>query len=96
MMRYLWHAVREMDKIVMADNGRLVVPATLRQQLGMPKGGKLTAIIRDGALVLEPFEVSVNRAQALARSFLKPGEGSVVDEFIADRRREAQAEDGPA
>lgn len=80
-----------MDKVIMADNGRLVVPASLRQQLGMPKGGKMIAAIRDGVLMLEPFEAAVRRAQATARSFLKPGEGSVVDEFLAERRRDAEA-----
>jgi PIN domain nuclease of toxin-antitoxin system len=30
-----------MEKVIMADNGRLVVPASLRQQPGMPKGGKM-------------------------------------------------------
>lgn len=83
-----------MDNITMADNGRLVVPAGLRQQLGMPKGGKLVASIRDGVLVLEPFEAAVRRVQALARSYRKPGSGSVVDEFLAERRREAGEEDG--
>jgi bifunctional DNA-binding transcriptional regulator/antitoxin component of YhaV-PrlF toxin-antitoxin module len=77
-----------MEKVVMADNGRLVVPAGLRQQLGMPKGGKMIAVIRDGALVLEPFDVAVRRAQALARSYLKPGDGSVVEEFLAERRQD--------
>ncbi len=81
-----------MEKVMMAENGRLVVPASLRQQLGMPKGGKMIAAIRDGVLVLEPFNVAVNRAQALARSYLKPGEGSVVDEFLAERRRDGQAD----
>ena len=80
-----------MEHVTMADNGRLVVPATLRQQLGMGKGGRMVASVRDGALVLEPFDVAVRRAQALAQSYLKPGE-SVVDDFLAERRREAQEE----
>jgi bifunctional DNA-binding transcriptional regulator/antitoxin component of YhaV-PrlF toxin-antitoxin module len=85
---------RIMDKVIMADNGRLVVPAHLRQQLGMSKGGKMIASIRDGVLMLEPFDVAVRRAQAMARSYLQPGEGSVVEEFLAERRREAQGEAG--
>jgi bifunctional DNA-binding transcriptional regulator/antitoxin component of YhaV-PrlF toxin-antitoxin module len=82
-----------MEKVIMADNGRLVVPASLRQQLGMPKGGKMIATIRDGVLLLEPFEAAVHRVQAMARSYLKPGEGSVVDAFVAERHRQAQEED---
>ena len=82
-----------MEKVIMADNGRLVVPAALRQELGMPKGGRLIASIRDGALVFEPFDVAMRRVQMIARSYLKPGDGSVVEEFLADRRREARQED---
>lgn len=82
-----------MDTVVMAENGRLVVPSSLRQRLGMPKGGKMIAAIRDGVLTLEPFDVAVRRAQALARSYLKPGEGGVVEAFLAERRREARDDD---
>jgi bifunctional DNA-binding transcriptional regulator/antitoxin component of YhaV-PrlF toxin-antitoxin module len=82
-----------MENVTMADNGRLVVPASLRQQLGMPKGGRMVASIRDGVLVLEPFVAAVRRVQALARSYRQPGSGSVVDEFLAERRQEARTED---
>jgi AbrB family looped-hinge helix DNA binding protein len=77
-----------MDHVVMADNGRLVVPAQLRQKLGMAKGGKLVASIRDGALVLEPFETAMRRVREIARCY--PGSGkSAVDELLAERRQEA-------
>ena len=81
-----------MEHIVMAENGRLVVPAPLRQQLGLGKGGKLVASIRDGALVLETYENAIKRVRDIAQSYVPPGE-SVVDELIADRRAEAAAED---
>jgi bifunctional DNA-binding transcriptional regulator/antitoxin component of YhaV-PrlF toxin-antitoxin module len=81
-----------MENVLMADNGRLVVPAGLRHQLGMPKGGKMVAFVRDGVLVLEPFDVAVRRVQAFAQSYRKPGSGSVVDEFLAERRQEGGEE----
>ena len=81
-----------MEHVVMAENGRLVVPAALRQQLGLGKGGKLVASIRDGALVLEPFDVAVRRARIVAKTYFQPGQ-SPADELIAERRREAKAED---
>jgi bifunctional DNA-binding transcriptional regulator/antitoxin component of YhaV-PrlF toxin-antitoxin module len=80
-----------MEHVVMAENGRLVVPVKLRREIGMPTGGKLVASVRDGALVLEPFEVAVRRVQAMTKAYKKPGE-SVVEEFLAERRAEAQAE----
>ena len=81
-----------MDHVVMADNGRLVVPAQLRQQLGMPRGGKLVASIRNGALVLEPFETAMQRARDIARSYAESGD-SAVDELLAERRREAAGDE---
>jgi antitoxin PrlF len=82
-----------MDHIVMAENGRLVVPAQLRQQLGMAKGGKLVASIREGSLVLEPFDVAMRRVRETARAYIRPGE-SVADALIDDRRRQASREEG--
>jgi len=81
-----------MEHIVMADNGRLVIPAPLRQQLGMAKGGKLVASIRDGALVLETYQHAMARVRIIARSYLTPDD-SVVDELLAERRDEATKED---
>ncbi len=80
-----------MEHVVMADNGRLDVPDTLRREIGMPKGGKLVASVRDGALVLEPFDVAARRVQAIAKAHATPGH-SVVEEFLAERRAEAKAE----
>jgi bifunctional DNA-binding transcriptional regulator/antitoxin component of YhaV-PrlF toxin-antitoxin module len=82
-----------MEKVIMAGNGRLVVPASLRQQLGMAKGGRLVASIRDGALVFEPFDIALRRLQDQARAALGPGDGLMSDELIADRRREAAKEE---
>lgn len=76
---------------MMAENGRLVVPAQLRQQLGMAKGGKLVASIRDGSLVLEPFDVAMSRARKIARGYVAAGT-SIADELIDDRRRETAVE----
>lgn len=81
-----------MEHVVMADNGRLVVPAQLRQQMGMSKGGRLVASIRDGALVLEPYDVAIRRARQIAQRYV--GDGSVVDELLNERREEAARDDG--
>ena len=76
-----------MEHVMMADNGRLVIPASLRQQIGMAKGGKLIASIRDGVLILEPFDVAVRHFRDMTRQYLKPT-GSVVEEFLEERKTE--------
>ncbi len=77
-----------MDHVVMAENGRLVVPAPLRQQIGMARGGKMVASVRDGALVLEPFNTAMQRVRLLASNYRGSGE-SVVAELLAERRQDA-------
>lgn len=72
--------------------GRIVIPAAVRQSLGIEPGDTLVARVEDGRLVLE------TRAHLLARfsarfagarmQLAAGGAGSVVDELIAERRAE--------
>jgi AbrB family looped-hinge helix DNA binding protein len=66
--------------------GRFVIPANLREALGISEGTRLVAQIHDGALVLAPRDVY--RAQLL-RAFSKVGR-SMSEELLQDRRAEAE------
>ena len=78
-------------KVNVLPNGRLVLPVSLRRQLGIEKGGQLVANIEDGAVVLSTPDRALDEAGALFRSFLSD-DGSVAEEVIADRRAESAAE----
>lgn len=72
--------------------GRIVIPATLRESLDLRPGEALIATVDDGRLVLE------RRASVLARlrqrfQSIPPGI-SLADELIHERRLEAQREAG--
>ena len=69
--------------------GRLVVPLPLREVLGFKPGDPLVVRVQDGRLLVESRESVVRRVQ---ERFGLSG-GNVVDELIADRRREARLED---
>lgn len=69
--------------------GRLVVPSPLREALGFKPGDALVVRVQDGRLVVESRESVVRR---IRERFGLPGR-NVVDELIADRRREARFED---
>ncbi|MCY3931363.1 MAG: AbrB/MazE/SpoVT family DNA-binding domain-containing protein [Acidobacteria bacterium] len=69
--------------------GRLVVPSPLREALGFKSGDPLVVRVQEGRLVVESRESAVRRIQ---ERFGFPGR-NVVDELIADRRREARSED---
>lgn len=74
--------------LTMAENGRVLIPAEIRAALGLKAGGRIVARIDDGALVIEPLESAIRRVQAQMKAYAKPGE-SLVEELIADRRRDA-------
>ena len=75
--------------------GRLVVPAQFRAALGFQSRQKVVLTLEGDTIrittVSAAVDAAVARAQALARKYdEKLGRtGSVVDEFIAERRREA-------
>jgi antitoxin PrlF len=75
----------------LASNGRVAIPAAMRAALGLKDGDRLVARLVNGAVVLEPIETSVRRAQALVSTYAKPGV-SMVEELIAQRRAEAARE----
>jgi len=77
--------------LTIASNGRVVIPANMRAELGLKDGDKLIARVVDGAVILEPIDVAVRRVQASVRKYVPEGV-SLVDELIAERRAEAERE----
>ncbi|HEX6511198.1 MAG TPA: AbrB/MazE/SpoVT family DNA-binding domain-containing protein [Chloroflexota bacterium] len=79
-----------MAEVRVGPQGRLVIPATLRKELGLEPGERLVARLDEGRLVLERRQVILERLQ---RRFTHiPPEVSLVDELIAERRAEARRE----
>ncbi len=77
--------------LTVASNGRVVIPANMRAELGVPDGGKLVARLVDGTVVLEPLDMALKRLQAFVAQHIPPGV-SLADELIAERRAEADRE----
>jgi AbrB family looped-hinge helix DNA binding protein len=72
-------------------HGRVLVPADMRRELGMEPGEALTIILEDNELRIITLEEAVRQVQALSRQ-VTGGRTGLVDEFIAERRREAERE----
>lgn len=74
--------------------GKIVIPAELRRELGISDGDTLV-IERDGdgTLTVKTYAQVVREVQDLFRAAVSPYEGSIVDDLIAERRREAARED---
>jgi antitoxin PrlF len=78
--------------LVVAPDGRVVIPAAMRARLGLKDGGKLIARLdEDGVLVLETIHAAVARAQAMVRKYIPDTTGK-LDEFIAERHAAARDE----
>lgn len=78
-------------RVQIAPNGRMVLPAGLRQQLHVEGGGLLIIREDEGRLVLESVDDAVRRAQALVRRYA-PAAQNVTDELLAERRIDAGRE----
>jgi AbrB family looped-hinge helix DNA binding protein len=78
-------------RVSISANGRMVLPASLRQQLHVEGGGLLIIREDEGRLVLESVDDAVRRAQDLVRQYASDAQG-VTDEFLAERRADAARE----
>jgi AbrB family looped-hinge helix DNA binding protein len=83
---------RETSAVVtIAANGRLVIPAPMRAELGLVGGERLIVRVVDGALVMETVDAAVKRAQAILAPYID-GAPSLSEELIAERHAEAERE----
>lgn len=72
----------------LGPQGRIVIPAKLRQLLAVKPGDTLVARCQDGQLILEKTETVKRRLKA--RFAHIPKEMSLADELLAERRKEAE------
>ncbi|HKY15552.1 MAG TPA: AbrB/MazE/SpoVT family DNA-binding domain-containing protein [Microthrixaceae bacterium] len=76
-------------KVVMGDKGRLVVPAAVREHLGLAEGSALMLLETPAGIVLMTREQLRDRVRADLEGL------DLVGELLADRRRAAEIEDAP-
>ncbi|MXZ72299.1 MAG: hypothetical protein F4Z04_12475 [Acidobacteria bacterium] len=68
-----------------APDGRIVVPAAMRDAMRIGPDGRVVAQVEDGELRVISSAVAVEQVQASMQRYKQPEE-SVVDEFLAERR----------
>jgi len=78
-------------RIRLGPDGRVVIPSAFREALRLKESDVLIASLEDGELHLLTIPAAIRRARAIVRKFVPEGV-SLVDELIADRRREAEEE----
>ena len=73
----------------MGQSGRLVIPAAVREELGLTPGTELVLRVDDEGLRLQTRAQAVARAQAIVRRHVPTGR-KLVRELLQERRREAR------
>ncbi|MBS1868320.1 MAG: AbrB/MazE/SpoVT family DNA-binding domain-containing protein [Actinobacteria bacterium] len=71
--------------------GRVVIPAEMRHELGFEPGETVLARVESRRLVLERGDEILDRLRSELRGATQSGT-SMVDELLAERRREARRE----
>jgi len=78
-------------KAKLSPNGRIVIPAALREQMRINPGDTLLLDLEDGVLKMESFASRLRRTQDELAKYIKPGV-LLSEELIAERREEARRE----
>lgn len=73
------------EKVRLGEGGRFVIPAAMREAMGVKPGDELVMHVVDGELRVRNWRDAIRRVQAEAARLKKPG-ASVVDEFLKERR----------
>jgi AbrB family looped-hinge helix DNA binding protein len=71
--------------------GRLVIPAAMREKLGMKDGDVIDLRVVDGELRIATLRERLRRAQEWVKKYVPAGV-SLADELSAERREAAQHE----
>ena len=79
-------------EVPVQENGRMVLPLDLRRRLGLDRGGRLVIEADEVGIALTTARARRRRAQEIARKYVHPGEGCIVDAFLAEKREEAWRE----
>ena len=84
-----WQIMTETS--VLGESGRIVVPASIRNEFGLKTGDRLTFIAKDGRIEILSMKMAIEelRASIIAEHGSLDG---ILDEFLAERHEEARRE----
>ncbi len=88
---YVPHTPPPRVRTKIGPGGRVVIPAAFRAAAGMEEGAEGMLTLHGQEVRVITPKASLQRVQEWAMQLAKPGV-SVVDELIAERRAEAEAE----
>lgn len=80
--------MQEVIDVRIATNGRMVLPRSVRNALGVTGAGVVVLSVDGDEVKLSSMRQSINRAQALYRANVTNDQSS--DDFLEERRIEAE------
>lgn len=83
---------QDSSEVVLGREGRVLIPAQFRRDLGLAPGARLLMYVEDGRLVLESAEHLMARIRRDVADSWRGGSLSPHEELLAERRAEASDE----
>ena len=81
-----------LDRVKLGEGGRLVIPAAMREALGVKPGDEMALEFVDGELRVKSYMAVIRELQEEFRT-LVPAGTDVVDDFLMERRNEQKRAD---
>lgn len=81
-----------LDRVKLGEGGRLVIPAAMREALGVKPGDEMALEFVDGELRVKSYMAVIRELQEEFRT-LVPAGTDVVDDFLKERRNEQKRAD---
>jgi AbrB family looped-hinge helix DNA binding protein len=78
--------------VTVSSKGQLVIPAKIREALGIVSGTRVAIQHDGGRLILDPQNLEAKLRRIKAMRGIAAGGPSLSDELIEDRRRERERE----
>jgi AbrB family looped-hinge helix DNA binding protein len=75
----------DVHQVKVSKEGRILIPANVRADLGLREGSGLSLRVENGEIRIYDQAQALRRAQAIAKKYKKTDE-SVVDELLKERR----------
>ena len=79
------------ESVRLSENGRILIPASIRKELGLVTGEELLLTVDGSDLRISTRAAGIRRAQEMLEKYVA-GKPSMADELIAERRAEAARE----
>jgi antitoxin PrlF len=80
-------------QVKVSASGSIRIPANVRRQLGLEKGGSLMLNVDEFGITLTSFQQRIAKAQAKYREYSAGKPRTSIEDFLAEKRADAALEE---